>query len=54
VPGTGRKIKIDFFSPEGSITGKLLPTGNVKDIIDREKKASLLFPLLTPGIASFT
>lgn len=34
VPGTGAKIKIDFFDPAGSITGKLLPTGNLKDIID--------------------
>ena len=34
VPGTGYKIKEEFFSPAGSITGKLLPTGNTKDVID--------------------
>ncbi|MCI8453073.1 MAG: 3-methylitaconate isomerase [Lachnospiraceae bacterium] len=34
VPGSGDKIRIDFFSPAGSITGKLLPTGHAKDKID--------------------
>lgn len=34
VPGTGSKIKVEFLKPEGSVTKKLLPTGNVKDIID--------------------
>ncbi|MCI8512496.1 MAG: hypothetical protein HFE83_10970 [Lachnospiraceae bacterium] len=34
VPSTGDRIKLEFFSPAGSITGKLLPTGHVKDTID--------------------
>lgn len=31
VPGTGAKITLDFYDFGGSLTGKLLPTGNVKD-----------------------
>ena len=34
VPGTGGKITLHFFDPGGSITGKLLPTGNVTDDIE--------------------
>lgn len=34
VPGTGARLIVKFFEPSGSITGKLLPTGNVKDIIE--------------------
>jgi len=34
VPGTGAAVKLDFFDPAGSITGSLLPTGNVKDHIE--------------------
>ena len=34
VPGTGAKISLDFSDMIGSITGKLLPTGNVKDVIN--------------------
>lgn len=33
VPGTGSPISIDFSDTAGSATGKLLPTGNVKDTI---------------------
>jgi 2-methylaconitate cis-trans-isomerase PrpF len=33
VPGTGAKIAMDWSDVVGSITGKLLPTGNAKDII---------------------
>lgn len=33
VPGTGARIRLDFLSPGGAVTGKLLPTGNVKDLI---------------------
>ena len=34
VPGAGGKIVLHFFDPGGSITGKLLPTGNVTDEIE--------------------
>lgn len=34
VPGTGGKITLHFFDPGGSVTGKLLPTDSVKDIIE--------------------
>jgi 2-methylaconitate cis-trans-isomerase PrpF len=34
VPGTGGKVRLHFFNPGGSVTGRLLPTGNVRDIID--------------------
>lgn len=34
VPGTGSKILLDFINSGGAVTGKLLPTGNVKDEID--------------------
>ena len=33
VPGTGAKIFLNFLESGGSITGKLLPTGNKKDLI---------------------
>jgi 2-methylaconitate cis-trans-isomerase PrpF len=36
VPGTGAKISLNFSDMIGSITGKLLPTNNVKDIINIE------------------
>jgi 2-methylaconitate isomerase len=31
VAGTGAPIRLDFLSPGGAITGRLLPTGNVSD-----------------------
>ncbi|MBS0624888.1 MAG: hypothetical protein JSS32_02420 [Verrucomicrobia bacterium] len=34
VPGTGAKIDLHFQKPGGTITGKLLPTGRLKDRID--------------------
>lgn len=34
VPGTGGKITLHFVNPGGSVTGKLLPTGNVIDSIE--------------------
>jgi methylitaconate Delta-isomerase len=33
VPGTSSKILLDFSATEGAVTGKLLPTGNVVDVI---------------------
>lgn len=34
VPGTGAKIKVEFFDPAGAVTNKLLPTNNTKDLIN--------------------
>ena len=33
VPGTGAKIELTFMDPGGATTGKLLPTGNVTDVV---------------------
>ncbi len=38
VPGTGSKIAIDWSDVVGGITGKLLPTGNPRDIIKIENE----------------
>lgn len=34
VSGTGSAIKLDFIQPGGATTGKLLPSGNVTDMLD--------------------
>ena len=34
VAGTAARVQLDFLNPAGSITGKLLPTGNAKDVVD--------------------
>lgn len=34
VPGTGARIMLEFDNPSGSVTKKLLPTGNLQDKID--------------------
>ena len=34
IPGTGSKIVLEYLDPGGAVTGKLLPTGNVRDILD--------------------
>ncbi|WP_225533204.1 MULTISPECIES: 2-methylaconitate cis-trans isomerase PrpF family protein [unclassified Enterococcus] len=36
VPGSGLKIELEFIDPAGSMTGKLLPTGNVVDTLTIE------------------
>ncbi|MGI6677983.1 MAG: 2-methylaconitate cis-trans isomerase PrpF family protein [Dehalobacterium sp.] len=36
VPGTGAKIMLDFAGTAGAATGKMLPTGNTKDVLDIE------------------
>src|SRR6266566_9181831 len=33
VPGTGSKIVLDFLEPGGAVTGKLFPTGQVRDML---------------------
>ncbi len=37
-PGTGAKITLDWSEAVGGSTGKLLPTGNVKDVIEASGK----------------
>jgi 2-methylaconitate isomerase len=34
VSGTGSAVKLEFREPGGATTGKLLPTGNVADVLD--------------------
>jgi len=34
VAGTGAPVRLDFLSPGGAITGRLLPTGNVSDRLE--------------------
>ena len=34
VDGTAAELRVDFLNPAGSKTGKLLPTGNVVDVLD--------------------
>ena len=53
VPGTGAPIMLYFKSPSGSKTGKLLPTGNVKDtmtLIDGRQFTVSLVDAATPAV----
>lgn len=34
VAGTGARIRLDFLDPGGAATGRLLPTGNARDMLD--------------------
>jgi len=34
VPGTGARITLDFLDPGGAVTGRLLPTGRARDVLD--------------------
>ncbi len=34
VPGTGSPVKLKFLDPAGSVSGKLLPTGNAADVLE--------------------
>jgi 2-methylaconitate cis-trans-isomerase PrpF len=46
VAGTGAPIKLDFFDPAGAATGKLLPSGNAREVMaisdDEEVEVSLI------------
>ncbi|MBC7359736.1 MAG: hypothetical protein H5U10_14490 [Desulfacinum sp.] len=45
VPGTGAKIPLRFVDPGGAVTGKLLPTGNPKDVLvagEKEYEVTLI------------
>ena len=34
VPGTGARIALDFLDPGGAVTGRLLPTGQTREVLD--------------------
>ena len=34
VPGRGARIALDFLDPGGAVTGRLLPTGQARDVVD--------------------
>jgi 2-methylaconitate cis-trans-isomerase PrpF len=34
IPGTASKIVLDYLDPGGSVTGKLLPTGHARDVLE--------------------
>lgn len=38
VPGTASRVIVKFLSPQGAASGRLLPTGNVKDTIEIDGK----------------
>lgn len=37
VPGTGARIVLNFLDSAGAVTGRLLPTGNVKDVLETSR-----------------
>lgn len=49
VPGSGAKITLDFLSPAGSVTKKLLPTGNPLDLVEIEGKGSFEVSMVDAG-----
>jgi len=48
-PGTGAKINLDFSDFGGGVTNKLLPTGNVKDILKVEGIGDVIVSLVDAG-----
>ena len=49
VPGAGALLKVKFLSPAGSITGKLLPTGTPKNIVDVPGKGKYTVSIIDAG-----
>lgn len=49
VPFPGAKILVEFENPEGSVTGKLLPTGKPKDVVDLGKKGRFTYSFVDAG-----
>lgn len=49
VPGSGAKITLDFLKPSGSVTKKLLPTGNAEDIVDLGAKGTFHVSMVDAG-----
>ena len=49
VPGTGSPIMLDFTDTAGSTTGKLLPTGNPKDMVEVEGYGEFIVSIVDAG-----
>jgi len=49
VPLPGAKILLEFINPSGSVTGKLLPTGNPKDKVDLGEKGVFTVSVVDAG-----
>lgn len=49
VPGSGAKITLDFIQPAGSVTKKLLPTGNPVDTVDLGEKGVFHVSMVDAG-----
>lgn len=48
-PGTGAKIMIDWSDTGGAVTGKILPTGNVKDVLSVEGVGDVTVSIVDAG-----
>ncbi len=49
VPGTGARIELSFIDPGGAATGKLLPTGNVRDVVRLDSGEEFRLTLVDAG-----
>jgi 2-methylaconitate cis-trans-isomerase PrpF len=49
VPGTGGKIGLHFVHPAGSVSGKLLPTGNTVDTLKSAQGGSIRVSIVDAG-----
>ena len=49
VAGTAARIQLDFLSPGGALTGKLLPTGNLVDEIEDTELGKIRLSLIDAG-----
>ena len=49
VPGTGAKIELRFIDPGGAATGKLLPTGNARDVVRLDSGEEFTLTIVDAG-----
>ena len=49
VPGTGAEIGLDFSDTAGGVTGRFLPTGNVRDTLDVEEVGRVEVSIVDAG-----
>ena len=49
VAGTGAPVRMDFIAPGGASTGKLLPTGNVVDTLERARRRQVEASMVDAG-----